>query len=112
MSTSERRAGDQVTFERGIEAWLMGIDGTWRRDCTMHVVSEQGATLTVVGSMEGLNLTEFFLLLSKTGLAYRRCKLERVQGEQIAVSFFAKGKKKPSVSREETVAGSHWSLNA
>ena len=87
MSSSERRAGERVTFERGIKTYLMGIDGTWRRDCTMDDVSESGANLTVEGSVEGLNLKEFFLLLSSTGLAYRRCELDWVSGHQIAVSF-------------------------
>jgi len=72
---SERRKGERVTFERGFSAHMMGIDGTWRRNCTMEDVSETGAKLTVEGSVEGLHLKEFFLLLSSTGLAYRRCEL-------------------------------------
>src|SRR5882672_8086885 len=64
---AERRKGERVTFERGINAHMMGIDGTWRRDCTMEDVSETGAKLTVEGSVEGLHLKEFFLLLSSTG---------------------------------------------
>ena len=84
---TERSTGDRVMFERGIHAHMMGIDGTWRRDCVMEDVSETGAKLTVEGSVEGLNLKEFFLLLSSTGLAYRRCELSWVQGEQIGVSF-------------------------
>jgi len=46
---TERRRGDRVTFERGIAAFMMGIDGTWRRDCVMEDVSETGAKLTVEG---------------------------------------------------------------
>ena len=42
MATSERRKGDRVTFERGYPAHMMGIDGTWRRDCVMEDVSETG----------------------------------------------------------------------
>ena len=34
MATSERRKGERVTFERGFPAHMMGIDGTWRRECT------------------------------------------------------------------------------
>ena len=71
----ERRKGERVTFERGYPAHMMGIDGTWRRECMMEDVSETGAKLTVEGSVEGLHLKEFFLLLSSTGLAYRRCEL-------------------------------------
>ena len=73
---------------------MMGIDGTWRRDCTMEDVSETGAKLTVEGSVEGLHLKEFFLLLSSTGLAYRRCELAWVNGDQIGVNFLKQGDKK------------------
>jgi hypothetical protein len=68
---AERRMGERVTFEHGIGAHMMGIDGTWRRDCTMEDVSETGAKLTIEGSIEGLHLKEFFLLLSSTGLLAR-----------------------------------------
>ena len=93
MST-ERRKGDRVIFERGIDAHMMGIDGTWRRECKMEDVSESGAKLTVDGSVEGLHLKEFFLLLSSTGLAYRRCELSWVNGDQIGVTFIKQGEKK------------------
>jgi hypothetical protein len=91
---TERRKGERVTFERGIGAHMMGIDGTWRRQCTMEDVSESGAKLTVEGSVEGLHLKEFFLLLSSTGLAYRRCELAWVNGDQIGVNFLKTGEKK------------------
>ena len=42
MAAAERRKGDRVTFERGFTAHMMGIDGTWRRDCVMEDVSETG----------------------------------------------------------------------
>ena len=100
MATSERRRGERVTFERGFTAHMMGIDGTWRRDCVMEDVSETGAKLTVEGSVEGLHLKEFFLLLSSTGLAYRRCELAWVNGDQIGVNFLKQGdKKKKSAKR-------------
>ena len=84
---TERRKGERVTFERGIPAHMMGIDGTWRRECTLEDISETGAKLTIQGSVEGLHLKEFFLLLSSTGLAYRRCELSWVNGDQIGVNF-------------------------
>src|SRR3974390_458323 len=94
MATEQRRTGERVTFERGIPAHMMGIDGTWRRECIMEDVSEMGAKLSVEGSVEGLHLKEFFLLLSSTGLAYRRCELAWVNGYQIGVPFLKQGKKK------------------
>ncbi len=73
---------------------MMAIDGTWRRECTMEDVSEGGARLTVEGSIEGLLLREFFLLLSSTGLAYRRCQLAWVNGNQIGVNFLKQSQKR------------------
>ena len=99
MGSSERSKGDRVVFERGIPAHMMGIDGTWRRDCRMEDVSETGAKLTIEGSVEGLHLKEFFLLLSSTGLAYRRCQLSWVNGDQIGVTFLKQGDRKRKAGR-------------
>jgi hypothetical protein len=71
----------------------MAIDGTWKRECSIREVSETDATLIVDGSVEGLSLTEFFLLLSSTGLAYRRCQLDQVNGTHIRVSFLRRKQK-------------------
>jgi hypothetical protein len=50
-----------------------------------------------------LDLKEFFLLLSSTGVAFRRCQMVRVAGEQIGVKFLARDKaeKKP-LKRQST----------
>jgi hypothetical protein len=101
---TERQKGERVTFERGIPAHMMGIDGTWRRECTMEDISETGAKLSVEGSVEGLNLKEFFLLLSSTGLAYRRCELSWVNGDQIGVNFLKTGDKKKRAARRSAGA--------
>ena len=97
------RKSQRVNFERGIRAHIIGIDGTWRRDCMMLDVSQTGARLCVEGSLEGLDLKEFFLLLSSTGLAYRRCILVRLDGDQIGVQFLDKdtARKKPQ-KRQQT----------
>jgi hypothetical protein len=86
------RKSERVDFERGIHVYIMGIDGTWRRNCTLIDVSQTGARLRIEGSFEGLDLKEFFLLLSSTGLAFRRCRLVRVAGDQIGVQFLARDK--------------------
>jgi hypothetical protein len=75
----------------------MGIDGTWRRDCLLTAISDTDAILTVDGSVEGLSLKEFFLLLSSTGLAYRRCELVRVNGTEIEVRFLTEKGSKPTL---------------
>jgi hypothetical protein len=81
------RKSDRITFANGYTVHIMGIDGTWRRKCTMLDVSTTGARLVVEGSIEGLKLKEFFMLLSSTGLAFRRCSLVRVKGDEIGVKF-------------------------
>ncbi len=96
------RKSERVDFERGIHVFIMGIDGTWRRDCMMVDVSQTGARLRVEGSLEGLDLKEFFLLLSSTGLAFRRCQMVRVTGDQIGVRFLARDKAKRSLKRQQT----------
>lgn len=93
--SKELRKNPRIEFDRGVDVQIMGIDGTWRRQCRMLDVSENGALLTIVGSFAGLDLKEFFLLLSSTGLAYRKCKLVRVNGDQVGVSFL-----KPEVKRK------------
>ena len=66
---------------------MMAIDGTWRRACVIKDVSDGGALIVVEGSLTGLHLKEFFLILSSTGLAYRRCEMVWVNGDQIGVTF-------------------------
>jgi hypothetical protein len=87
MPDEEKQEGRRVTFEHPVPAQIMAIDGTWRRPCGLKAVSETGATLAVEGSIQGLPLKEFFLLLSSTGLAFRRCQLSAVNGEELEVSF-------------------------
>jgi hypothetical protein len=91
----ENKPIDRVTFGRGHDVCIMGIDGTWRRDCLLKAISDNDAVLTVEGSVQGLNLKEFFLLLSSTGLAYRRCELVRINGTDMDIQFLkAKARKK------------------
>lgn len=98
--SGEQRQGKRVTFEKPVPAQLMAIDGTWRRECSIEDVSDGGAKLTVGSSIEGLQLTEFFLVLSSTGLAYRRCQLSWVNGDQIGVIFLKHGASKKQARRE------------
>jgi hypothetical protein len=99
----EDKEPERVTFSRGHNVCIMGIDGTWRRECSLNSVSDVDASLTVEGSINGLNLKEFFLLLSSTGLAYRRCELVRVNGTEIDVQFL-KGRQRKPVSNQETLS--------
>jgi len=100
MGTEQRQFGQRVVFERGYDAHMMAIDGTWRRSCRLLDVSEDGAKIAIEGSIVGLPLKEFFLLLSSTGLAYRRCELVWVNGEEIGVNFLKQGKQRRRAKTE------------
>ena len=73
----------------------MGVDGTWRLTCNLLDVSASGAKLEIEGSPDVLQSKEFFLVLSSTGLAFRRCEMMWVDGSQVGVKFIEneKGKK-------------------
>lgn len=93
MGYGERKA-DRVRFEHRYPMNLMGVDGTWRRSCVMLDVSETGARLEVEGTLDVLRAQEFFLVLSTTGLAFRRCELIRIDGCEIGVRFVVQDKNK------------------
>lgn len=100
MAYGERQA-NRVHFEHRYPVNLMGVDGTWRRSCVMLDVSATGARLEVEGSLEVLRAQEFFLLLSTTGLAFRRCELVRIDGNTIGVHFVVPDKNRRSSDRSE-----------
>ncbi|TYL85824.1 PilZ domain-containing protein [Bradyrhizobium cytisi] len=83
----DRRKAKRVQFEHEHRATLLGSDGTWWRDCVLIDVSETGARLRIDGSTDVLRSRLFFLLLSKTGLAFRRCELVRLDGPEVGVQF-------------------------
>src|SRR5450631_1542752 len=104
--SEDSKGVERVTFSRGYDVCIMAIDGTWRRDCQLNAISDTDAVLTVEGSIQGLNLKEFFLLLSSTGLAYRRCELVRVNGTEIDVAFLrGKNKKRRQGADKEALIG-------
>lgn len=65
----------------------MGVDGTWRRSCVMRDVSSTGARLEIKGTTDVLQAREFFLVLSSTGLAFRRCELVWLDGTIAGIRF-------------------------
>lgn len=89
-----------MVFEHGYPARIMGMDGTWQLDALLEDVSNSGAKLTVFGSVENLNLKEFFLVLSTWGTAHRRCELAWLNGDQIGVQFLKAAQAKPRRRRD------------
>jgi hypothetical protein len=67
-------------------------------------VSDTGARLSIdAGSIERLQMAEFFLVLSSVGKAYRRCQLAWVNGNQVGVEFLKlTGKKNSRTADPET----------
>ena len=93
------RKSPRVSFESGVNAHIVGIDGSWRIPCRMSDVSQTGARLMLDGSTEGLDLKEFFLALSTSGGVYRRCELIRLNGNEIGVRFLKPPDAKKSSAR-------------
>ena len=94
----EHRKASRVQLEHAHVVNLMGVDGTWRRSCVLLDISDTGAKLAVEGPVNVLQAREFFLLLSSTGLAFRKCELVWIDGDQAGVRFIAKGPKKKAKS--------------
>ncbi|SHN81338.1 PilZ domain-containing protein [Bradyrhizobium erythrophlei] len=101
-SNWNNRKSDRVQFQRAFPANLMGVDGTWTRVCHMLDVSSTGARLEIEGTTEVLRAKEFFLVLSSTGLAFRRCEMVWIDGTTVGIRFLlntAKGNNKKSAQR-------------
>jgi PilZ domain len=94
----ESRRASRVRLEHRYPVNLMGVDGTWRRSCLLLDVSSTGAKLEIEGSVDVLQAKEFFLLLSSTGLAFRRCELIWIDGSNAGVRFV---KAKPAGKKKE-----------
>jgi hypothetical protein len=88
----DKRGSSRVTLDHRPAVNLMGVDGTWRRSCLLLDISDTGARLEVEGSTSVLKAKEFFLLLSSTGLAFRRCQLVWVDGTSVGVHFIEQKK--------------------
>ena len=90
------RKSDRVQFQHEHAVNLMAVDGTWRRPCILKDVSVTGARLEVDGSTDVLTSREFFLVLSSTGLAFRRCQLVWINGATVGVNFIKEKSNKKS----------------
>lgn len=101
---AERRRGERIVFERGVPVHIVAIDGTWHRECQIEDVSETGAKLSIGEPASKDDLKEFFLLLSSTGLAYRRCELAWQNGGQVGVNFVRPDDRKKKPRRTPAVA--------
>ena len=94
----DSRRAHRVRFDHKYPVTLMGTDGTWRRSCVLVDVSDTGAKLEIEGSPDVLRAKEFFMLLSTTGLAFRRCELIWAEGSNVGVHFVRNGLRKKATS--------------
>jgi hypothetical protein len=99
MSNWNNRKADRVQFQRAFPVNLMAVDGTWSRVCHLLDVSSTGARIEIEGTTDVLRAKEFFLVLSSTGLAFRRCEMVWIDGTTVGIRFLindGKGSKKGS----------------
>jgi len=80
-----KRVADRVRFDAGYGSSIADLDGSWQRRCFVDDVSQTGARITVVGSIERLDLGELLLVLSTTGPIRRRCEMAWTKGDVIGV---------------------------
>lgn len=99
------RKSSRVRMDHRHPVNLMGSDGTWRRSCVLLDISQTGAKLEVEGTLDVLQAKEFFMLLSSTGLAYRRCELVWIDGTTAGVHFVSADSKKRSATAQAAAAG-------
>lgn len=83
----QKRKAHRVEFSLGIPVQIVAYDGSWSRQCLMMDAAVGGAKLITKQSIEGLDLREFFLALSTTGAAFRRCELVWLNGNEMGVRF-------------------------
>jgi hypothetical protein len=98
------RKASRVKMDHRQPVNLMGSDGTWRRSCVLLDVSNSGAKIEVEGTLDVLQAKEFFMVLSSTGLAYRRCELVWIDGTTAGVHFITADGKKKSASAPAAAA--------
>jgi hypothetical protein len=96
------RHSERITFQRSIDARMLGIDGTWNRPCQVADISQTGARLIVEEAIGGLVLKEFFLVLATTGRVWRRCELIRINGDELGVRFLKTEPVKQTGARSQT----------
>ncbi|GGI27188.1 PilZ domain-containing protein [Bradyrhizobium guangdongense] len=94
----DSRKDSRVRMDHRQPVNLMGADGTWRRSCVLIDVSNTGAKIEVEGTLDVLQAKEFFMVLSSTGLAYRRCELVWIDGTTAGVHFVNADSKKKTAS--------------
>jgi PilZ domain len=99
VSNWNNRKADRVQFQRAIPVNLMGVDGTWRRSCDLLDISSTGARIEIDGTTDVLQAKEFFLVLSSTGLAFRRCEMVWIDGTTVGIRFLVHKADKKSPRR-------------
>ena len=61
--------------------------------CKLLDVSSTGARIEIEGTTDVLKAKEFFLILSSTGLAFRRCEMVWIDGTTVGIRFLVNNTK-------------------
>jgi PilZ domain len=93
----------RVEFKSSLVATMVAIDGTWQHPCVVHDISAQGAKLGVSDGCPVNPGREFFLLMARTGLVYRRCELVWINGTELGVHFLLGKQAVPVAPRRRVV---------
>ena len=81
------RKDTRIVFKRALDTRIIDLKGTWYRQSTLLEISGGGAKLGIDGSLAGLKLDEFFLLLTSCGQVARYCQKTELAGDKISVAF-------------------------
>ena len=84
---AEKRQVKRVVFARGLPLRIIALDGTSYQDVTLLDVSDQGARFSVDGALAPSMTKEFFLVLTSSANAYRRCEVIWINGTHVGCGF-------------------------
>jgi hypothetical protein len=98
--TADKRKTERVAFQPGLGVGIVALDGTWSSDCTMLDASEGGVLLQLDKPPDPSTVGEFFLSLTKTGKAFRRCELSWISDGRIGARFVTQDKKSRKIGSQ------------
>ena len=93
---AEKRQVKRVVFARGIPLRIIALDGTSYQEVMLLDISDEGARLSVDRALVPSMTKEFFLVLTSSASAYRRCVVIWINGTHVGCGF--KGRRRAQTS--------------
>jgi hypothetical protein len=87
VTIERHKSNAPIHFDPPLPARLMGVDGTWSRDCFLLEVSHTGVQQLQFEGLTDCTVEFFFVLPVCRQPSFRRCKLAWIDGDRIGVSF-------------------------